>query len=255
MDLKVFEQKIFSQNGEDGILEAIFNLLNINTGTFFEFGAADGVWLCNTRRLLLKGWKGLYVEPDLANYQRLLNNTSNTSVICRNQYVESSGPLTIENHWTSAAVQLNVSGLDFLSIDVDGFDDELFESIKTLRPKVIMVEVNAGHNPMYSKRVEREISANNVGQSMYIMTQIAAEKGYMPVCYCGNLIFVHELYVEPLMQYVLPLDELYRDFWLHLNTSERQHLKKTFLDTDGLYNNFKFDIDYMKQMWTLTGCS
>ena len=252
MTLLDFKKNVFSQNGEDGVLEVIFNLLNISTGSFFEFGAADGLWLCNTRKLLLKGWKGLYVEPDLANYQRLLQNTVNASVICRNQYVESSGPLTIENHWASAAAQLNLSELDFLSIDVDGFDDELFESIQTLRPKVIMVEVNAGHNPMYSKRIQREISANNVGQSMYIMTQIAAEKGYIPVCYTANLIFVHESCIEPLMQYVVSLEELYRDYWVRLNSSERQHLKKTFLDTDGVYSGFKFDIDYMKQMWKLT---
>jgi len=252
MSLLDYKKNQYSQNGEDGVLGQIFRLLNIRYGTFFEFGAADGVWCCNTRLLLQTGWKGLYVEPDRANFERLLENTSSLRpLVCRNQYVEPSGPLTIENHWSSAAKELGETELDFLSIDVDGFDDELLESIQTLRPKIIMVEVNAGHHPMYPHRIPRTQSANNIGQSMYIMTQIASEKGYLPICYTGNLIFVHESVSELVIQYVKSLEELYKDFWIRLDEPARLHLKKTFIDTNGLYNGFTFDTSFMKELWKL----
>jgi len=251
MSLLDYKKNIFSQNGEDGILNAIFNNLGITSGTFFEFGAADGVWCCNTRAFVLHGWKGLYVEPDTTSFQKLLANTNGYPVICRNQYVESSGPLSIENHWSKAVSELSLPSdeLDFLSIDVDGFDDELLESIETLRPKVIMVEVNAGHHPLYSSRISREIAANNVGQSMYVMTTIIANKGYLPVCYSGNLIFVHESVIEPVSQYVKSLEELYTDFWVRLDSNAKLHLKKTFIDTNGLYNGFVFDISFLKLLF------
>jgi hypothetical protein len=251
MSLLQFKKNIFSQNGEDGILEEIFRLLKIENGTFFEFGAADGIWWCNTRALLHNNWVGLYIEPDRDNFEKLLINTNGTPVICRNTYVESSGALTIEEHWSSASKILNVSNLDFLCIDVDGFDDELLESIKTLRPKVIMIEVNAGHHPMYPYRISRNESANNIGQSMYIMSQIASEKGYIPICYTGNLIFVHESVSAPILHYMKPLEELYRDFWLSLDGEAKMHLKRTFIDTYGMYNGFKFDTSFMKELLSL----
>ena len=131
MSLLEFKRNIFSQNGEDGVLEHIIKLLNIHNGTFFEFGATDGIFCSNTRKLMLEGWKGLYIEPNTNAFQKLLTNTSSFPVICHNEFVESSGNLTIDNHWMRAAskLSLNTSELDFLSIDVDGFDDELFESI------------------------------------------------------------------------------------------------------------------------------
>jgi hypothetical protein len=251
MSLLKFKGNTFSQNGEDGILSEIFRLLKINNGTFFEFGAADGIWFCNTRRLLLNGWCGLYIEPDKANFEKLLRNTNGAPVVCRNEYVEASGPLTIEAHWASAAKELGVSNLDFLSIDVDGFDDELLESIKVLRPKVIMIEVNAGHHPMYPHRIDRYQSANNIGQSMYIISQIASEKGYLPICYTGNLILIHESVSEQLIEYVQSLEVLYKNFWVSLEKDAKLHLKKTFIDTNGEYNGFKFDITYMKELYDL----
>jgi len=250
MSLLEYKKNIFSQNGEDGVLEQIFKLLNITNGTFFEFGATDGIFMSNTRQFMLKGWKGLYVEPD-NNFKKLLENTKGFPVACHNEYVESSGDLTIEKHWSRAIVELslNNSDLDFLSIDVDGFDDELLESIDVLRPKVIMIEVNAGHHPLYSKRIDRNISFNNVGQSMQVLTNIATEKGYFPICYTGNLIFVHGSVIHPVSHYVKSLESLYEEFWKSLEYNAKMHLKRTFLDTNGLYNGFTFDVSFMKKMW------
>ena len=59
-----FRKNLYSQDGEDGVIEEIFKRLSINKGTFVEFGAWDGKYLSNTFALLQKNWAGVYIEGD-----------------------------------------------------------------------------------------------------------------------------------------------------------------------------------------------
>ena len=55
-NLNLFEQKYYSQNGEDGIITAIFNKIGTTNKFCVEFGVEDGLE-CNTRYLIEKrGW-------------------------------------------------------------------------------------------------------------------------------------------------------------------------------------------------------
>ena len=57
--LKSRELRIFSQNGEDGILLYIFSKIGATNKTFIEFGIQDGRE-CNTANLSINfGWNGL----------------------------------------------------------------------------------------------------------------------------------------------------------------------------------------------------
>ena len=51
IDLNNFSKSIFSQSGEDGILEKLFDVLNIKNGWCCEFGAGDGFNISNTLNL------------------------------------------------------------------------------------------------------------------------------------------------------------------------------------------------------------
>jgi len=62
--LSAFELKVFSQNGEDGIIAEITRRLGVETGYFVEFGIESGaegncIFLAN-----VLGWPGLFVEGD-----------------------------------------------------------------------------------------------------------------------------------------------------------------------------------------------
>ena len=66
-------KNIYSQNGEDGVVELLTEFLDIKEGSFCEFGAWDGKYLSNTYNLLEnKNWKGVYIEGDKDKYQDLL---------------------------------------------------------------------------------------------------------------------------------------------------------------------------------------
>ena len=61
----LFQYKnVHSQIGQDGILEEIFKRVGIKKGFFCEFGAWDGVYLSNCRKLFEEGWSGVFIEAD-----------------------------------------------------------------------------------------------------------------------------------------------------------------------------------------------
>src|SRR5215470_12824028 len=53
--------KVYSQNDEDGIIAEIFRRIGATNRTFVEFGVETGVE-CNTAKLLVEGWRGLWIE-------------------------------------------------------------------------------------------------------------------------------------------------------------------------------------------------
>lgn len=61
-DLLDFKRNDFSQNGEDGIIEELFRRIGIEAKTCCEFGAWDGIYLSNCRRLIDQGWQTLFIE-------------------------------------------------------------------------------------------------------------------------------------------------------------------------------------------------
>src|SRR5712692_7083734 len=55
--------KVYSQNDEDGIIAEIFRRIGTTSRTFVEFGVETGIE-CNTVKLLIEGWRGLWIEAD-----------------------------------------------------------------------------------------------------------------------------------------------------------------------------------------------
>ena len=61
-DINLHEKKIYSQNGEDGILDFIFSKIGTTNKFSVEFGVGNG-FECNTVYLLeKKGWTGLMMD-------------------------------------------------------------------------------------------------------------------------------------------------------------------------------------------------
>src|SRR5919204_6377034 len=60
--------KLYSQNDEDGIIQEIFRRIGSTDRTFVEFGVETGVE-CNTAKLLVEGWRGLWIEAKPGNVE------------------------------------------------------------------------------------------------------------------------------------------------------------------------------------------
>src|SRR5262245_42046256 len=64
--------KVYSQGDEDGIIAEIFKRVGTTNRTFVEFGVENGTE-SNTTRLLVEGWRGLWLEgsgPHVADIQQ-----------------------------------------------------------------------------------------------------------------------------------------------------------------------------------------
>lgn len=130
-----YEKKIFSQNGEDGVIEAIFGLIGTTNKYFVEFGGGGGE--CNTRLLRDSGWDGLWMDNNDQEDQRV-----------KKEFVTSKN---INNLLDKYNVPQE---FDLLSIDIDGQDFWVWKAI-TRRPRVVVIEYN-GYLPTDSRKVVPE---------------------------------------------------------------------------------------------------
>jgi hypothetical protein len=219
MDLLQHRFDVFSQNGEDGIIERIFESIGTRSRVCCEFGAWDGIHLSNCRNLVMHGWKAVMIEGDSKKHEELAENyKDNNLVICVNKYVDSES-CTVG----SILRGCNQQSLDFLSIDIDGLDYEILETLD-VTPSLICIEVNAGHSPDAATVIARDTAKNNVGQSLKTMGAIASKKGYGLVCYNGNAFFVrNDLLINSSLQ-LLTEQEAYRNFLNHLDTKGKEWL-------------------------------
>ena len=216
MGLLAFGYNQFSQNGEDGILERIWSLVGIESRTCCEFGAWDGIHLSNTRRLLLSGWSGLLMEADRARFKQLQANYGdcpNVRSLCR----EVSEQDDLGEILESAGLRRDP---DLLVVDIDGLDYYILEKL-TCRPRVICIEVNAGHSPESQVRLPRKVAASIVGQPLPAFCQVATRLGYRLIAYNANAFFLREDVRHPELPRLTPC-EAYEEYLDHLAPAERR---------------------------------
>ena len=135
--------KVYSQYDEDGIIQEIFNRISLGARTFVEFGVENGLEN-NTLKLLLEGWSGLWIEGS-ENFVSQIN--------AKFRDVVSDGRLRV----TAAFVDrdnINIligayfaGEIDLLSIDIDGNDIHILNSIEVVSPRVIIIEYNGKFPP------------------------------------------------------------------------------------------------------------
>ncbi len=192
-----YGSKVFSQNDEDGIIQEIFKRIGTAQKTFIEFGVETGVQ-CNTAKLLLEGWRGLWIEAtpgDVAEIRRSLGS-----------YL-GSGALTLRESMVTAEnvndlfVQAGFSGeIDLLSIDIDFNDYWVWKAIEAVKPRLVVIEYNATLRPPMSLVVPYEPDklwdgSNYFGASLEALVKLGRHKGYRIVgcCFSGsNAFFVRD---------------------------------------------------------------
>jgi hypothetical protein len=185
---KINERKIYSQNGEDGIIETIFKIIGNKNMDFVEIGIEDGKE-CNTRNLIENyGWLGIMIEVNKKEARKADKFYSWDKVSIINKIV------TPEN------INLFLpKELDLLSIDVDGADYWIWKAVKT-KPILVVIEYNStfGDKPItipYSinSRIEKHPDWLYHGAGLNALINLGKEKGYKLVYANGiNAFFINE---------------------------------------------------------------
>jgi len=187
--LSDFGYNRFSQNGEDGIIAKIFTLIGTTSKLCVEFGAWDGYHLSNTANLWTNGWKAILIEGDPRRYDLLKRNVSEHDCLCVCAYVGRDGPDALE----AILERHGVKGeIDLLSIDIDGDDYYVLQSLRRLRPRVIICE----YNPTIPAAVDLYAGyASQFGASVQALCRIAGSLGYVLVAATDtNCFFVRSEY-------------------------------------------------------------
>jgi hypothetical protein len=177
-DLTAHELRVFSQNGEDGVLAEIFTRIGVTTGTFAEFGVGDGSEGNTVFLAQVLGWSGMYAEADATHYERLARRFAATPRVTTVHAAVEPG--TVEEVFAQAGVPEEP---DVVSIDVDGNDYWIWRALERHRPRVVVVEYNGGLDPA-SRRVMpytpgyRWDYTTAYGASLGALEDLGAEKGY-----------------------------------------------------------------------------
>ena len=169
-----------SQHEEDGITVALFNRIGAVTHRFVEIGA--GVNGGNSGFLAREcGWSGLMLEISEARVASLRRRFAPTVSV-----VEAR--VTREN--INDLVSTNGCGgdVDLLSIDIDGIDYWVWESLTACRPRVVIVEYNpflgadravtVPYDPEFNRHRFDVPRFAYYGASLAALARLGARKGY-----------------------------------------------------------------------------
>ncbi len=190
--LDQYRRNDYSQFGEDGVIEEILRRLDITDGWFCEFGAWDGQFLSNCRRLLDLGWHGVMIEGNPQRHKDLLvlqeKFPEQLTGLCR--MVSHTDP----NDYLDVILrETEIPPLiDVLSIDIDGADLSVFQTITKYRARVLSIEVQSVYPPGVWIMSEGEpwSGARLEGSSFTATIAVLRLAGYEPVAHTGNLIAV-----------------------------------------------------------------
>lgn len=193
-ELNKYASNTFSQFGEDGIIERIFQVLPAQPERWcVEFGAWDGKYLSNTHELIAnRNWKGVLIEGNPSKFPDLISTyKNNPNAIPLNRLVSFEAPNTLDSILGETRIPVD---FDLLSIDIDGNDYHIWASLQTYRPKVVVIEFNQTI-PSDIQFVQAKDMNVNHGSSLRSMVELGKQKGYeLVAATVNNAFFVRKEY-------------------------------------------------------------
>ena len=211
-----YRKSVYSQFGEEGILEFLINKLQLKNLQICEFGM-------NEKRnsntfYFIENYSsfGVYIEKRSNKITSL--SRSNTLII--NKEIELTGENSLDSILTNTHLSKD---FDILSIDVYNQDYHIWNSLTYYEPKIVIIEIN----PFIEPDVEYIHDGSRFSSSFLSNIKLGEKKGYKLVCMTGNLIFVKRYLLENTnLSYLLNIKE------------KSLYLSDAFLEPD---NNRKFN--------------
>jgi len=199
-----YSRNVYSQNGEDGIIEELLKRLDINNGWVCEFGAWDGVYLSNTFNLVEKGFNAVFIEGDIDKYNDLLNTVQKyKNIIPLNAFVDYNDT---QNSLDNLLKKTNIPiDFDILSIDIDSYDYHVWKSLKIYKPKIVIIEINSSVHTDDNNYIHDSEKYNGTGFKPTF--DLGIDKEYTFVLHTGNMVFIrNDLFNKLNIHYDNPLE-------------------------------------------------
>ena len=174
---------VFSQFDEDGIIQFLISHVEIKNQTFIEFGV-EHYEESNTRFLLINdNWQGLVMDGSQENIGYIKNDRVSRKYDLQ-AYCEF---ITKENINELIRRSGFDSDLGLLSVDIDGNDYWVWETIDSVHPRIVVSEYNSvfGLDPVSVPyqvdffRTKAHYSNLYYGCSLSALTHLAGKKGYV----------------------------------------------------------------------------
>lgn len=214
-NIQELEFQVFSQFGDDGIIQWLVNQLPSIPKTFIEFGVED-YRESNTRFLLVNNnWSGFVIDGSEKNITRLKKEQLYTffDLKAENSFItlDNIKELLVKSGFTGP--------IGILSIDIDGNDYWIWEKIN-LDAVIIIIEYNSLFGFEHPYTIEYEpnfVRGNNTpfqfyGSSLKSLNDLAEKKGYSFIgCNSSgnNAYFIKNGYLNQLPIDKIPLSEGY----------------------------------------------
>ena len=177
------EFQVFSQRGEDGIIQYIINKIEIPNKIFVEFGVETYIE-SNTRFLLLNNnWSGLVIDGSEKNIDFIKKDF----IYWKYDITALRSFITKENINQLISNYTSVKDIGLLSVDVDGNDYWIWDSISCIQPRIVICEYNSAFGstkkvtvPYKSDfvRGKEHYSELYFGASLAAFCELAEQKGY-----------------------------------------------------------------------------
>lgn len=183
--LEDVEFQVFSQWGDDGIIQYLVNKIDIQHKTFIEFGV-ENYKESNTRFLLINNnWSGLVIDGSESNIQQIKDDPISWGY----ELHSVASFITAENinQLISDYLALGYDKeIGILSVDIDGNDYWVWKAIDVINPAIVIVEYNSllgsdkaittPYDPSFVRNTKHNILY--YGVSVNALNHLAASKGY-----------------------------------------------------------------------------
>lgn len=179
-----FEFRIFSQFGDDGLIQYLVKNLSVSNQTFIEFGVEDYME-SNTRFLLMhNNWSGYVLDGSEDNMQKLRKQSWFWKYD-----LQTKAAFIDKDNINDLLAESGFENIGLLHIDLDGNDYHILQAIdfKKYNPSILILEYNSvfGNQrkisiPYQSDFVRGKAHHSNLyaGASLPALHYLASQRGY-----------------------------------------------------------------------------
>jgi hypothetical protein len=223
------EFSVFSQWGDDGIIQYLVSKIDFPNKTFVEFGVED-YRESNTRFLLINNkWHGLVMDGSPKNIEYINGDAITWAhhLTVERAFITKDNINSLLLNYVNKGYEKDVG---ILSIDIDGNDYWIWKEINVISPVLVIVEYNAVFGPDDAWTVPYQADFNRFalgpngylyyGASLEALKQLGSEKGYIFIgCNSNgnNCYFVRRdkmVGLEHLQRSAKFVDSSFQELWL-----------------------------------------